>query len=72
MTVEKRHPLLKRGLRTSSTAPTTGSILVYDASSGKWVPTTKPTITGAKAGNAALTSLLSALAAMGIITDSTT
>jgi hypothetical protein len=34
--------------------------------------TARPTITGAKGGNAALTSLLSALAAMGLITDSTT
>ena len=33
---------------------------------------TKPTVTGAKGGNAALTSLLSALASLGIITDSTT
>lgn len=35
-------------------------------------PVAKPTVTGAKGGNAALTSLLSALAAMGLITDSTT
>lgn len=33
---------------------------------------TKPTVTGAKGGNAALTSLLSALASLGIVTDSTT
>ena len=33
--------------------------------------TTKPTVTGAKAGNAALTSLLSTLATLGLITDST-
>jgi hypothetical protein len=32
----------------------------------------RPTVTGAKAGNAALTSLLSGLAAMGLIVDSTT
>lgn len=32
----------------------------------------KPTVTGAKGGNAALTSFLSALATMGLITDSTT
>jgi hypothetical protein len=34
--------------------------------------TAKPTITGSKAANAALTSLLTALAALGILTDSTT
>lgn len=33
---------------------------------------TKPTVTGAKGGNAALTSLLSALASLDIVTDSTT
>jgi hypothetical protein len=33
---------------------------------------TKPTVTGSKGGNAALTSLLTALAALGIVTDSTT
>lgn len=33
---------------------------------------TKPTVTGAKGANAALTSLLAALVAMGLITDSTT
>jgi hypothetical protein len=32
----------------------------------------KPTITGAKGGNAALTSLLTQLAALGLVTDSTT
>lgn len=32
----------------------------------------KPTVTGAKGGNAALASLLSALASLGLITDSTT
>jgi hypothetical protein len=33
---------------------------------------TKPTITGSKGGNAALASLLTALANLGVITDSTT
>jgi hypothetical protein len=32
----------------------------------------KPTITGSKGGNAALASLLTALAAMGLIQDNTT
>jgi hypothetical protein len=35
-------------------------------------PTSKPTVTGSRAGNAALQSLLTALAALGMITDSTT
>lgn len=35
-------------------------------------PISKPTVTGAKGGNAALASLLTALAAYGLITDSTT
>ena len=35
-------------------------------------PAAKPTITGAKGANAALTSLLTQLAALGLITDSTT
>lgn len=35
-------------------------------------PIAKPTVTGAKGGNAALTSLLTALASYGLITDSTT
>jgi len=35
-------------------------------------PIAKPAVTGAKAGNAALTSLLTQLAALGIITDSST
>lgn len=35
-------------------------------------PTTKPTVTGSRGGNAALASLLTALAALGLITDSTT
>jgi len=35
-------------------------------------PTTKPTVTGSKGGNAALASLISALAQLGLITDSTT
>lgn len=35
-------------------------------------PAAKPTVTGAKAGNAALTSLLTALATLGLLTDSST
>jgi hypothetical protein len=36
------------------------------------VPQVKQTITGAKGGNAALTSLLAGLASLGLVTDSTT
>jgi hypothetical protein len=32
-------------------------------------PTTKPTVTGSRGGNAALASLLTALAAQGLIVD---
>lgn len=35
-------------------------------------PATKPTVTGSRGGNAALTSLLAALASAGYITDNTT
>ncbi len=35
------------------------------------VPVVKPTVTGAKGGNAALTSLIAALVAQGLITDTT-
>lgn len=35
-------------------------------------PTGKPTVTGSKGGNAALASLLTALAGLGLVTDSTT
>lgn len=34
-------------------------------------PTTRPTVTGSRGANAALTSLLTALAAKGLIIDST-
>jgi len=35
-------------------------------------PTTKPTVTGSRGGNAALASLLTGLAGLGVLTDSTT
>lgn len=72
MSIEKRHSLLGRGLRLSADAPVDGSLLIYDLSTGKWVPHTPPEITGSRGSNAALTSLLSALDALGIIKDSTT
>ena len=44
--------------------------------SGNWAPivtvATKPTVTGSRGGNAALASLLAALAGLGILTDGTT
>ena len=39
---------------------------------GSTIPATKPTVTGAKGSNAALASLLTALASYGLVTDSTT
>ena len=39
---------------------------------GSTPPDTKPAVTGAKGGNAALASLLTALVALGLVTDSTT
>ncbi len=46
----------------------TGSTLGFYNTS----PIAKPTVTGAKGGNAALTSLVTQLANLGIITNSTT
>jgi hypothetical protein len=71
MTIEKRHPLLGRGLKMSSTDPVNGSVLIYNLSTGTWVPSTPPTITGSRGGNAALASLLTALASLGLIVNST-
>lgn len=60
-------------------APSAGQSLSVGNSTGFHLgffgttPVVKPTVTGAKAGNTALTlSLLAALAALGLITDSTT
>jgi hypothetical protein len=39
---------------------------------GKIVPSTVPAVTGSRGGNAALASLLTALAGLGLITDKTT
>jgi hypothetical protein len=44
-----------------------GNIGFYNAT-----PVAKPTVSGAKASNAALTSLMTALSSLGIVTDSTT
>lgn len=59
-----------------NTGTTTGSKIGNTNSQklGFWgaTPVTRPTVTGSKGGNAALTSLCSQLAAAGLITDSTT
>lgn len=74
------------GLGNATTVPTAnpvGGIVEYaQAGSGKvrtpsgnivtYAPDTAPTITGSRGGNAALASLLTALAAAGIIVDGTT
>ena len=51
----------------ASTLKVTGNIGFYNAT-----PAAKPTITGSRGGNAALASLLTGLAALGLVTDSTT
>lgn len=38
---------------------------------GKAPPVAKPTVTGSKGANAALTSLMTALVALGLVTDTT-
>ena len=70
-------------MKNASTAPTTnptGGAIIYTqggylkarASDGTIFDSTKRTVSGAKGGNAALASLLSALVNAGLITDSTT
>lgn len=70
-------------MKNAATDPTTnptGGVIVYASSgvlkardaSGNVVNLTKQTVTGSRGGNAALASLLTALATMGLITDSTT
>lgn len=62
----------------SSTATyVTWLILTYVSSASRWegsyaTAPAKPTVTGSKGANAALTSLMSALSTLGIVTDSTT
>lgn len=58
---------------TADRTPTTiiealGNKLAFNGAT----PITKPTVTGSRGGNAALASLLTALATLGLITDSTT
>lgn len=74
------------GIADATTAPTTnptgGGVLYSDAGAGKWrtsagnvvtfAPSTVPNITGSRGGNAALASLLTELANLGLITDSST
>lgn len=74
------------GLANAATVPTTnptgGLVLYSEGGAGKvrtsagnvvtFAPSTVPAVTGSRGGNAALASLLTALAGLGIITDSTT
>lgn len=55
------------GLITASSLKVSGSVGFYGTT-----PISKPTVTGSKGANAALASLLTQLAALGLITDSTT
>ena len=62
---------------TSGTADRTPTNVAIEALGNKLAfngatPVTKPTVTGSRGGNAALASLLTALAQLGLITDSTT
>lgn len=70
-------------MKDATTAPTTnptGGVIAYSqggvfkvrSAAGVVFDTTRRTVTGAKGGNAALTSLLTQLATIGLITDSTT
>ncbi|WP_217235452.1 hypothetical protein [Streptomyces sp. AC555_RSS877] len=70
-------------MKDATTAPTTnptGGVIAYSQggvfkvrnAAGVVFDTTRRTVTGAKGGNAALTSLLTQLATIGLITDSTT
>src|SRR5690606_15664141 len=70
-------------MKNATTAPTTNptagvifyaqdGVAKFRAASGDIFDTTKRTVTGAKGGNAALTSLLTQLAAAGLITNNTT
>jgi hypothetical protein len=53
---------------TSGNVNATGGVGVF----GHTAPVSRPTVSGAKGSNAALASLLTALAAYGLVTDSTT
>ncbi|MFJ7176422.1 hypothetical protein ACIQXA_08440 [Streptomyces massasporeus] len=70
-------------MKNATTAPTTnptdgviaysqGGVFKVRSAAGVVFDTTRRTVTGAKGGNAALTSLLTQLATIGLITDSTT
>jgi hypothetical protein len=70
-------------MKDATTAPSTnptGGVIAYSqggvfkvrSAAGVVFDTTRRTVTGAKGGNAALTSLLTQLATIGLITDSTT
>lgn len=62
------------GLQLQATASSTSSIVLNSHTLGFYnaTPVVKPAITGAKAGNTALASLITQLATLGLVTDSTT
>lgn len=64
---------LRAGGNGSGTSPTAGiSIGASTLGFFNATPVAKPTVTGSRGGNAALASLITALANLGLITDSTT
>lgn len=74
-------PLIARGFNGSGAPPSAlaggGTTVVQAAAGGELgfygaTPITVPAITGAKAGNTALTSVIAQLVALGLVTDSTT
>lgn len=60
------------GATTPSTAKFSTLSVTGNAGFNNTAPISKPTVTGSKASNAALASLITALASYGLITDSTT
>lgn len=66
----------KIDLSASVTSANTMQADTFDANTSvgapSFIPDTVPTVTGSRAGNAALASLLTALAGIGLLTDSTT
>lgn len=73
LTLLSRNQIL---LASGGTLATPGGIVVGNATDEVGFynanPVAKPTVTGSRGGNAALTSLISALASLGLVTDSTT
>jgi hypothetical protein len=66
--------LVVTGQLTAASFTAAGTVSLQGGSFGAFAtpPTTQPTITGSRAGNAAVASLLTGLAALGWLIDSTT